>query len=167
MAMVGTEIRQQLRNQSLEDLQISSINTVGDRIFPDDMAVLDMEALSQIVDAWRSTHSINYAQVLPNTGAIAEGIADGGGIEPGTNQIIDIVGVSMANAGGVPVEVQVKLGDLVLFAGAIAPNGTTTSTEIGAIFPLTLSKGISLKFGVTSGTASDFSAKVAYTYRSV
>ena len=165
--MVGTEIRQQLRNQSLEDLQISSINTVGDRIFPDDMAVLDMEALSQIVDAWRSTHSINYAQVLPNTGAIAEGIVDGGGIEPGTNQVIDIVAIDLSNSGGTPVEVQVKLGDLIVFAGAIPPNGTTTSIEVGAIFPLTLSKGIALKFGVTSGTASDFSARVAYQYRSV
>lgn len=165
--MRGTEIRQQLRNQSLENLLISSINTVGDRIFPDDMAVLDMEALSQIVDAWRSTHSINYGQVLPDTGNIAEGIADGQGIEPLQNQVIDIVGISMANAGVAPVEAQVKLGDLVLFAGAIPPTGTTTSTEIGAIFPLTLSKGIALKFGVTSGTSSDFSAKVAYTYRSV
>lgn len=165
--MVGTEIRQQLRNQSLEDLQISSINTVGDRIFPDDMAVLDMEALAQIVNAWRSTHSVNYAQVLPDTGNIAEGIADGQGIEPLSNQVIDIVAISMANAGGAPVEVAVKLGDLILYAGAVPPAGTTASQEIGAIFPLTLSKGIALKFGVTSGTASDFSAKVAYTYRSV
>ena len=69
--MRGTEIRQQLRNQSLENLLIASINTVGDRIFPDDMAVLDMEALSQIVTAWRSTHAVAYGQVLPNTGAIA------------------------------------------------------------------------------------------------
>lgn len=165
--MRGTEIRQQLRNQSLEDLQISSINTVGDRIFPDDMAVLDMEALSQIVDAWRSTHSINYGQVLPDTGNIAEGIADGQGIEPLQNQVIDIVAIDMSNAGGAPIEAQVKIGDLILFAGAIPPTGTTTTNEIGTFFPLTLSKGIALKFGVTSGTSSDFSAKVAYTYRSV
>lgn len=163
---MGTEIRQQLRNQSLEDLQVGSINTVGDRIYPDDMAILDMEALQQIVSAWRATHSVNFGQILPNTGAIAEGIADGGGLEPGNNEVIDIVGISMANAGGAPVEAQVKLGDLVLFGGAIPPNGQTTSTEIGAIFPLTLSKGLALKFGVTSGTASDFSAKVAYAYRS-
>lgn len=165
--MRGTEIRQQLRNQSLENLQISSINTVGDRIFPDDMAILDMEALTQIVDSWRSTHAIAYAQVLPNTGAIAEGIADGGGLEPLDNQVIDVVAISLANSGGAPVEVQVKLGDLVLYGGAVPPNGTTASTEIGAIFPMTLSKGLALKFGVISGTASDFSAKVAYSYRIV
>ena len=165
--MRGTEIRQQLRNQSLENLLIGSINTVGDRIFPDDMAVLDMEALSQIADAWRSTHAVAYGNVLPNTGAIAEGIADGGGLEPDNNEVMEIVAISMANSGGTPVEAQVKIGDLVLFGGAIPPNSTTSSSEIGAIFPITLSKGLALKFGVTSGTASDFSAKVAYSFRIV
>jgi hypothetical protein len=160
----GTEIRQQLRNQSLENLQVSTINTVGDRIFPDDMAILDMEALQQIVSAWRSTHSINYGQVLPNTGAIAEGIADGGGLEPGTNEVIEIAAVSYANAGAAPLEVSLRLGDLQIVNMAVPPTGVTSS-ELGAIFPMTLSKGLALKFVVTSGTASDFSAKVAYSYR--
>ena len=145
---------------------ITSINTVGDRVYPDDMAVLDMEALTQIVDTWRATHAITYGQVLPNTGAIAEGIADGGGLEPLNNQVIDVVAISLANAGGAPIEVSVRLGDLQLINLAVAPAGATSS-ELGAIFPLTLSKGLALKFVVTSGTASDFSAKVAYSYRSV
>jgi len=165
MMFKGTEIRQQLRNQTLEALLPASINTVGDRVYPDDMAILDMEALTQIVQAWRATHAVAYGQVIPNTGAIAEGIASGGGLEPLDNQIIDVVGVSCANGGGTPLEITIGLGDLIVFAGAVAPNGTLTSTEIGAIFPLTLSKGLSLKFNVTSGTAGDFSAKVAYSYR--
>lgn len=164
--MRGTEIRQQLRNQTFEDLLITSINTVGDRVYPDDMAVLDMEALTQIVDTWRATHAVSYGQVLPNTGAIAEGIADGGGIEPLDNQVIDVVAISCANSGGAPVEVSVRLGDLQIVNTAVAPTGLTSS-ELGAIFPLTLSKGLALKFVVTSGTASDFSAKVAYSYRIV
>jgi hypothetical protein len=166
MIMRGTEIRQQLRNQSLENLLVSSINTVGDRIFPDDMAVLDMEALQQIVQAWRATHSINYGQVLPNTGVIAEGIADGGGLEPGNNEVIDVVAISLSNSGGAPVEVSVRLGDLAIINIAVPPTGTTSS-ELGAIFPLTLSKGLALKFVVTSGTSSDFAGKIAYEFRSI
>jgi hypothetical protein len=164
MAMVGTEIRQQLRNQSLEDLLVTSINTVGDRIYPDDMAVLDMEALSQIVDAWRSTHAVAYGNVQPNAGVLAEGIADGGGIAPGNNEVIDIVACSFANGGGAPVEVSMRLGDLPIINIAVPPTGVTSS-ELGAIFPITLSSNLSLKFVVTSGTSSDFSAKVAYCYR--
>lgn len=164
--MRGTEIRQQLRNQSLENLLTSTINTVGDRIFPDDLAVLDLEALNQIVNSWRSTHAINYGQVLPNTGAIEEGIAAGSGISANDNEILEIVAVSMANAGGVPIEVNLQLGDLILQSVAVPPTGTY-STQLGNLFPMTLSKGLTFKFVVTSGTSGDFSAKVAYQYRAI
>lgn len=159
-----TEIRQQLRNQSLEDLLTTSINTVGGRIFPDDLAVIDMDALNQIVSTWRSTHVSAYGQVLPNSGALAEGITDGGGLSVEDNEVLDVVAISCANAGIAPIEITIGVGDLILYAGAVPP-GNLTSTEIGAIFPLTLSKGLSLKFVVTSGTSGDFSAKVAYQYR--
>ena len=164
----GTEIRQQLRNQSLEDLITSSIKTVGNRIYPDDMAVIDLLALSQIVDAWRSTHVQTYGNVLPNTGVLAESIADGGGIEPANNQVIDITAISVANGGGAaPIEFELRIGDLPIYGGAIPPSSTTKSSEFGAIFPLTLSKGLALKFVVTSGTSSDFSGKIAYVQRCI
>lgn len=164
--MVGdsTEIRQQLRNQTLGDTITTTINTVGARIFPDDLAVLDLNALNQIVKSWQSTHVQTYGNVLPNTGAISEGIADGGGVGPNDNEVLDIVAISMANGGGAPVTVDIRIGDLVIIGIAVPPTGTTSS-ELGAIFPITLSKGLALKFVVTSGTAGDFSAKVAYEYR--
>jgi len=163
----GTEIRQQLRNQSLENLLITSTNTVGDRIFPDDMAVLDMEALCQIVSTWRATHTATFGQVLPNTGAIAEGIEDGQGVSVGDNEVLDVVAISCGNAGGAPVNISIRLGDLILYNGIVDPVNGLTSSDLGALFPLTLAKGIALKFVVTGGTASDFSAKVAYQYRSI
>ena len=165
--MRGTEIRQQLRNQSLESLLITQTNQVGDRIFPDDMAVLDMEALEQIVSAWRATHTATYGQVLPNTGAIAEGIADGGGIEPSDNQVMEIVGISCANGGGVPIGISLRLGDLVLINTIVDPTNGLSTSDLGSLLPMTLSKGLALKFVVTSGTASDFSAKIGYTFRSI
>ena len=167
ISMRGTEIRQQLRNQNLESLLITQTNQVGDRIFPDDMAILDMEALHQIVSAWRATHTATYGQVLPNTGAIAEGIVDGGGIEPSDNQVMEIVGISAGNAGGAPITVSIRLGDLVIVEGVVDPTAGLASNDVAANLPLTLSKGLALKFVVTSGTASDFSAKVAYTFRSI
>lgn len=165
--MRGTEIRQQLRNQNLESLLITQTNQVGDRIFPDDMAVLDMEALQQIVSAWRATHTATFGQVLPNTGAIAEGIEDGQGISVGDNEVLDIVAISCANGGGAPITVSIQIGDLIVKSAIVDPVNGLTSTDIGSIFPITLSKGLTLKFAVTAGTASDFSAKVAYQYRSI
>jgi len=164
MRGASTEIRQQLRNQSLDDLLIDSIQTVGGRIFPDDLAVIDMDAFLQVINTWQRTHVPTYGQVMPNTGLIAEGIADGGGIAPLNNQVIEIVAVDLANSGGAPIEGTISIGDLALVNFAIAPNGGVTSNEL-AIAPLTLSNGLSLKFTVTNGTESDFSAKVAYQYR--
>lgn len=165
--MVGesTEIRQQLRNQDLDTLQTGTLNTVGGRIFPDDLAVIDLNALNQIVTSWQSTHVQTYGEVLPNSGAITEGIADGGGISVGDNEVLDVVAVSVANGGASPMEITLGIGDLVLFAGAVPPNGSLTSSDFAQNFPITLSKGLSLKFVVTSGTGSDFSAKVAHQYR--
>jgi len=158
----GTEIRQQLRNKTLENTLVDAIKTVGNRIFPDDLAIIDMIALQQIVDAWRSTHAQTYGNVLPNTGVITEGIADGGGVAPVDNQVMDVVAIDMANAGGNPLEVTVSIGDLAVFSTSIPPNGGVTSSELGSLFPLTLSKGLSVKFTVTNGTVSDFSARVAH-----
>lgn len=164
--MVGesTEIRQQLRNQSLGDTLATTINTVGGRVFPDDLAVIDLNALNQIVSSWQNTHVQTYGEVLPNSGAIAEGIGDGGGLSVADNEVLDVVAISCANSGIAPLEITIGVGDLIVYAGAVPPTGLTSS-EIGAVFPMTLSKGLSLKFVVTSGTAADFSAKVAYQYR--
>jgi len=163
MRGASTEIRQQLRNQSLNDLLTSSINTVGGRIFPDDLAVIDMDAFNQIIKAWQATHVVTYGNVLPNTGTILEGIADGGGVAPGDNEVMEVVAASLANSGAAPIDVEVKLGDLVLNSANIPPGETVKSFDLG-IFPITLSKNLALKFGVTSGTPSDFSAKVAYQF---
>jgi len=165
--MRGTEIRQQLRNQTLESLLITQTNQVGDRIFPDDMAALDMEALQQIDSAWRATHTVNFGQVLPNTGVIREGIEDGQGIAVADNEVLEVVALSAANAGGAPVTISIRIGDVILINSIVDPiNGLTTS-DLGALFPITLSKGLSLKFVVIGGNASDFTAKVAYQYRSI
>lgn len=160
-----TEIRQQLRNQSLEDLLSTSIKTVGGRIFPDDLAVIDMDALNQIVSTWQSTHVPAYGQVLPNSGSLVEGIADGGGYEPSDNEVVDILAIDAANGGASPIEFTISIGDLAIINSALPPNGGVTSSELGALFPLTLSKGLALKFTVTNGTPSDFSARIARSFR--
>ena len=78
-----------------------------------------------------------------------------------------IVAVDCANAGGNPIEFTMSIGDLAIINTALPPNGGIASSDLGAIFPLTLSKGLSLKFTVTSGASEDFSAKVAVQYRCV
>lgn len=66
-----TEVRQQLRNQTLTDLTAESIATVGGRIFPDGTAIGDLGALLQIVEAWRDVHVPTYGAPIPGTGDTA------------------------------------------------------------------------------------------------
>ncbi len=161
-----TRIREQLRNQNLEDLLVNAIQQVGKPTYPDAQGVMDLKALNQIVTSWRSVHAPSYGNVQPNSGVLLESIADGSGLEPTNNQVIDVIAISCANAGaGAPIEFELRLGDLPVFGMAIAPSGTVKSSDFGAIFPLTLSKGNALKFVVTSGTSGDFSAKIAYNQR--
>jgi len=159
-----SKIREQLRNPNLEELLVGAIQQVGKPSFPDKSGVMDLNALINIVDSWRSVHAIGYGNVLPNSGVLAENIADGGGLEPQDNEVYDVLAVSYSNGGGAPVEVSMRLGDLAIVNLAVPPTGTTSS-ELGALFPITLSKGNALKFVVTSGTSSDFTAKIAYNKR--
>lgn len=166
--MVGdsTEIRQQLRNQSLSDLLSGTIRTVGGRVFPDDLARIDLDALNQIVDSWRSTHVQTYGNVLPNSGAFQLGIVDGGGIQPENNEVLEIVAISTANAGATPIDYTISIGDVAFVSSNVPPAGGQTTSEIlGGVNPIVLSNGLSLKFTVTSGTAEDFSAEIAFQYR--
>lgn len=161
-----TRIREQLRNQNLDDLLVTAIQQVGKPTFPDTQGVNDLNALNQIVKSWRSIHAPSFGNVQPNSGATLEGIADGSGLEPSNNQVIDVIAISCANGGGsAPIEFELRLGDLPIIGTAIPPSGTIKSSDFGAIFPMTLSKGNALKFVVTSGTSGDFSAKIAYNYR--
>jgi len=165
--MVGesTEIRQQLRNQDLDTLQTGTLNTVGGRIFPDDLAVIDLNALNQIVNSWQSTHVQTYGQVLPNTGVVVEGIQDGGGIGPADNEVMEIVAVALGNTSGSDaIEVRMSIGDLPLGVFPVPPTESVSLAQNG-IFPLTLSKGLALKFVVVTGTGSDFEGSAAYQFR--
>jgi hypothetical protein len=161
-----SRVREQLRNQDLDTVIIDAFKQVGGVVFPDKAGVMDLNALISIVDSWRSVHVATFGNILPNSGVLAENIADGGGLEPQDNEVIHIQGISFANGGGAPVEVQMRIGDLPMIALAVPPNGVSTSSEIMPARQLILSKGNALKFVVTSGTASDFSAKIAYNYSS-
>ena len=158
-----SKVREQLRNQALDTVIVDAFKQVGGVVFPDKAGVMDLNALINIVDSWRSVHVPTFGNVIPNSWVIAENIADGGGIEPLDNQVINVIGISFANGGGAPIEVSMRIGDLPLLNLAVAPTGATSS-EIMPARELILSKGNALKFVVTSGTSADFTAKVAYNF---
>lgn len=158
-----SEIRNQLKSQSLNQVLPSAFKQVGGVVYPDSSAVINLNDLFQIVNSYRAVHAPSYGSSIPNTGATAEGIEDGGGLEPSDNEAFNILAIEATNGGGLaPIEVTITIGDVLLYAGAIAPNQTIGLGDLPAIFPFVVVKGNALKFVVTSGTATDLSAKVAY-----
>ena len=158
-----SDIRNQLKSQSLDQVLPSAFKQVGGVVFPDNSAVMNLNDLAQIVDSYRSVHAVAYGSPIPNTGAVKTGIENGEGLEPLDNEAYNILAISATNGGGAaPLEIEITISDVKVYAGALAPNQTIGLGDLPAVFPLTLVKGNALKFVVTSGTATDLTAKVAY-----
>lgn len=155
-------VRDNLKTLTVDEVSTTQIFDASKVIFLSKEAVEDAKTLDDIATFYRGVHAITYGNTIPNTGVQVEGLTDGDGIEPSLNEVISILGVALGNNGGSPIEVAVKLGDLPLIVTAVAPGGTTTSSELGAIFPIHLSKGNALKFEVVTGTGTDLNAIVQY-----
>lgn len=155
-------VRDNLKTLTIDAVSTTQILDASKVIYLSKEAIPDQKTLIDVADFYRGVHAITYGNTIPNTGVQVEGLSDGDGIEPALNEVYAILGVALGNGGGGPIEVSVKLGDLPLIVTAVAPGGTTTSSELGAIFPIMLSKGNALKFEVVTGTGSDLNAIVQY-----
>lgn len=154
-------VRDNLKTLNASEVLASQITNAAKVIRLSLEAIPDQVDTNSIVEFYRSVHAPTYGNTIPNTGVQATGIENGEGLEPSDNEVFQVLAMELANSGGAPVEVSVRIGDVTLVTLPVPPTGTT-SNELGAIFPIMLSKGNALKFVVTSGTATDFSASIAY-----
>lgn len=158
-----SEIRNQLKSQSLDQVLPSAFKQVGGVVFPDASATINLNDLFQIVNSYRAVHAPSYGHSIPNTGLVAEGIEHGGGLDASDNEAYKILAIEVSNGGGgAPIEFTMTIGGVLVAVGAIPPAQSVGTNELPAIFPFTIVKGNAIKFNVVSGTASDFSAKIAY-----
>ena len=155
-------VRDNLKTLDFSSVLASQITEASKVIRLSLEAIPDAQDINEIINAWRSVHAPGYGNTIPNTGVQAEGLSDGDGIEPGDNEVYQVLAIALANTGGAPIEVSVQIGDIPLIVTAVAPGGQVTSSELGAIFPLRLSKGNALKFSVVTGTGTDLNAIVSY-----
>ena len=156
-----SEVANQLKSQTLDEVISTSFNTVGGRVFPDLGASLDILDLVKIVDSWRATHAQTYGNPIPDTGtsySVSPNATDSPAdlIAAGNNEVIRVNGISLTNGGSGLIEWQLKLGDVLLSTGA-TPGGATTPIQ-DIYSPLNISKGQTLTITATSGTATDLTA---------
>lgn len=159
-----TDVRNQLKSQDLNTLEATSLNTVGGRIFPDNAAVPAVNALVSVADGWRATHAVAYGGPIGGTDAVVSHQMQTDSVEavytPTGKQLASIIAVQVANGGGAPMTADLLVG------GVIVSSGLTINPTESAGFDIdqTLYVGPSTPCQVhlTSGSASDAVAKVAY-----
>lgn len=154
-----SEIRNQLKSQSIQAVSPATFETVGGRIFPDEPSVLDQEALSQIVKTWQAAHSPTYGSPIGQSSQTFTGTGAGGEAEVDVvtatkSQVYRVQGIAVANAGGgAPVVCKVLIGDCPLVMDLTGAPSTTTPFPLSQ--PVFVDLNSPLKFAVLSGTAGD------------
>jgi len=160
-----TTIRDQLRNQDLTTVDPASFAVVGGRSFPDRAGIPDLNALINIVDAWRATHAVAFGGPIGGTDTTATHAMQTDAVEavytPQNRQVARIVGAQVANGGGAPMTAQIYVGGVNLGVQEININ---PSDSAGFLLqsPVFVGADTPLQVKITSGTVADATVKVAY-----
>lgn len=157
-------VRDQLRNQSFEQVDANSFNTVGGRVFPDNASVPDVQALIQIVNGWRASHAVAYGGPIGGTDEVTTHAMQTDNVEaiytPQDKQLARIIAVQVANGGGAPMTADLLVG------GCIVAQGLTVNPAESAGFDidsnLIVGASTPLQVHITSGTVADATAKAAH-----
>ena len=152
---MDTEIRNQLKNQSFDNVLPAALKQVGGVVFPDNPSVDDQLAFSQIVNAWQAVHTPTYGHPIPNTGFVKTVTGAGEILNPSDNEVYRVEYIAMVNSGGAPAQVLPLCDSIPMCStdlSTVQPNSTTVIKG-----PFFVDKALQLSVAITSGTASDIS----------
>jgi len=159
-----SEIRNQLKSQSLSNVEPRSLLQVGGAIFPDDAAVPDMLAFQQIVKAFQSVHSPNYGQPIAGTNAVAQGTNQGTLLQAtNDNQVFRIDSIFLNNSGGSDLTVAVRLGLAPINSDSMGNADIRPDKNALIMGPFFMDSVTSLGVVVTAGNAVDLEWFVKYS----
>lgn len=159
-----SELQNQLKNQSLDELLSSSLKEVAGVVFPDERADMDLTTFSSIVKHWRGVHVPAYGQSIPGSFAVVTVDGSETILSPSTNQVARIQTLTLTNAGGAaPIAIQIKTGTAIILIADIGPAETQVMALIDTIF---IDKNIPLSILVTGGAATDLTTDCVYSLTS-
>jgi len=152
-----SELGNQFKSQTLDEVIATSFNTVGGRVFPDLGSQTGLKDFIAIVKAWQSTHAQTFGAPIPNSGYAINGSGATLGdketiVAALDNEVILVQALSCINGGAGTVGYEIKLGDTLINSGTITAGSATT---IDLNFALYISKGQDLTITPTSGTPTD------------
>jgi len=156
-------VRDNLKTLSAAEVLAQQITSASKVIKLSLEAIPDQLSANNIVEFYRSVHAPIYGQTIPDSGATTGGIENLGVFAASNNECYQVLAINATNGGGSsPIEVNITVGDVLIFTGPIAPNQTLTNASFPNMFPFIIAKGNDIKFQVTSGTSTDFVAAINY-----
>ena len=151
------ELRNQLKSQSLDDLEPTSIKQVGGVVFPDRRAKFDLDDFKAVIESFRSVHLPTYGHIIPSSNGYVETSISSATttkvLTPEKNEVIEVCAFQCTSAQAgtdVVLRLQQDSNDLV-----ISTNITLTQNVPTALV------GVKLKNDTVPLTES---IKVAYPY---
>jgi len=161
-----SEIRNQLKSQSLGDVAPSSLLQVGGQIFPDNAAVGNMLDFQQIVQAFQAVHQPSFGSPIAGSNAVAEGTNQGTMLQASNdNEVYRIDSIFLNNTGGAPITAVVRLGTAPINTTMSSMNNQVIQPAENALImgPFFMDSITTLGVVVTDGTAGDLEWFVKYS----
>lgn len=144
-------------NQLVQSLSIASITpqqilAAGDPIFLDIKTASDINSINTLIQSWSRIHAPTYGQPIPSSGLDSAGVGIVTLLAPTGQEVRQVFAIQVANAGAAPIVGTISIGGSKVVDFVSEPGATAA---IPLFFPLILDSNLTLRIGVSSGTASD------------
>ena len=150
-------------NTLVQGLSIASITpqqilAAGEPIFLDIRTSSDINSINSLIQSYARIHAPTYGQPIPESGLVSTLTGDGSLLAPTQNQVRRIYAITVANAGGAPITVDLFIGGIKVITAVAAPTATETLN-----LPSGFSSSVNLPLTVTvsSGNPPDATTSCA------
>jgi hypothetical protein len=164
--MTPDEIRSQFKSQNLDTLKPSGILQVGGPVFPDQPAIIDLNAFKSVVQSWQGVHAPAYGQPIPTTGATVSVSGAETVVSATGNQVKRVEYILLANGGGsdaltgtVTIGTSPPISLHSLPDGAQVPPNSTIKID----GPFFVDVNLPISVDVSAGTVSDLTTSALVT----
>ena len=152
--------QQYFQNTNLGGFTVAQIKQYGELLSLEPKNIGNLTDLAKYLQVYLAQHAPIYGNAIPATSQIAQKTATDDNTQTllsATGQeVYEVQAITITHAGGSPAEVEIMVNDFVFLKSAANPSSDTVFTLPYAI---TIDSSLDLNFKVTSGTATDITAK--------
>jgi len=148
------------QNTNLSGFTVAQIKQYGELLSLEPKNIGNLTDLAKYLEVYHAQHAPTYGVHIPVTSSIAQKTASDDNTQTllsATGQeVYTIQGITITHAGGSPAEVEILVNDFVMLKSAANPSSDTVFT---LPYTFSIDSSLDLNFKVTSGTATDITAK--------